>query len=200
MGTTFVAVIGKQKKGFTLHQSVATRSSKFFKAAMSRDWKGTQQKRVTLEEVKVSEFGSYLQGLSTNDHSFLEELHMYDLARLYILGDFLDDSAFRTVMLKSLVQKAIHDNTYPDATIVAFVWDHTPETSPLRKIVVEMWTTLSVSDLGNRFAEPDISKVFIVDCVQHLAKKQDHMANIVGEQRKRVLEACRDELIKEQID
>lgn len=201
MSTTFIAVVGKQKKEFTLYQSVATRSSKFFSAAMSGEWKGNQQKRVSLEEVDVSEFESYLQWLSTNDHTFLKELNMDDLTCLYILGDFLNDSAFRTVILNLLVQRAVNKNAYPGATIVAFVWEHTPETSPLRKIIVEMWTTSSIETLGERFAESDedAPKAFIVDCVQRLAKRQDPRVDFFGEQRKLVLEACRDEIIKEQI-
>ena len=70
MSETFVAIIGKSRKRFTLHTELAKRSSKFFEAAMSRDWKEAKEKEVVLEEYTVDEFEGYLQWLTTGEVTF----------------------------------------------------------------------------------------------------------------------------------
>lgn len=200
MSKAFVAVVGENQKEFMLHTNVASRSSGFFRAAMNNDWRESQQNRVTLGEIEASEFERYLQWLSTHDHSFLDGISFRRLAKLYILGDFLDDSAFRTEMLKRFTSKAITTNTYPELDIITLVWDQTPEHSPLRKLIVETWTTSSIQRLAKQFANQDheVPKAFVVDCLYRISETMPRAKeSILGDSRRRVLESCRDEVLKE---
>ena len=62
MVESFIVCVGDEAKEFVVIQSIATRSSKFFQAAMTRDWKEALEKRVMLPGTKVSVFEAYLHG------------------------------------------------------------------------------------------------------------------------------------------
>jgi len=200
MSKTFIAVVGEEQKEFTVYTDVAMRSSKFFQAALTRDWIESRTNRVTLKEVSAIHFENYLQWLSTNDSSHLDEFGMREAAKLYILGDFLDDSAFRITMLSLFAKDAIGNNRYPSNAIVTPAWEQTPENSPLRKIIVEIWITSSIKTMATRFAgiEKDVPKEFIVDCLHRVSETQARSTErMTNEDRKRAIESRRDEVLKE---
>lgn len=200
MSKTFIVVVGDGGKEFTLHTDVAVRSSKFFHAAMSNDWNESRQNRVTLKEPRTVNFEFYLQWLSTNEHSFLGDLALYQLAELYILGDFLDDLAFRVTMINHFVKRAVDNDVHPGSSIVTPTWERTPEGSPLRKIIVEIWIACPIKNLAARFTKPgrDFPKAFIIDCLQRIGDTQARAkVEITGDERRRMIESRRDELLKE---
>ena len=200
MSKTFIAMVGEWEEEFTLHTDVACRSSKFFQTALDRDWKESQTNTVVLHDVKAAHFESYLQWLSTNDHSFLEEYDLVELAKLYILGDFLDDSDFRVAMLRSLAKRAIERNTRPRRKAVESIWDQTPENSPLRKMILERWATLPIESLAERFAEAGKSFPMnsIVDCLRRIGELTTvPKEGVTGEDRRRLLQFRRDTIIGE---
>ena len=200
MSKTFVVTVGDEEKEFILHTDVAARSSKFFRAAMSNDWKESRQNRVTLKELETVDFELYLQWLSTNEHSFLSDLNLHRLAELYILGDFLDDFAFRAAMLNHFVKKTVDGIVYPDHSIVTPTWEQTPEGSPLRKIIVELWVFSPIEILADRFTGPEkhVPKAFIVEYLRRIGDTQARAKeNLTGNERRRMIESRRDELLKE---
>lgn len=134
MSETFIAVVGTKKKEFTLYTSIAMRSSKFFEAAMSRDWKECKEKRITLAEVQVSVFEGYLQWLNTGDITFTGPPNGTSLARFYILADFLDDASFRNAILDELLKQACAPHIIPSAIAITLVWEQTPLVCPLREL------------------------------------------------------------------
>jgi hypothetical protein len=87
MSKTFISVIGQEKKEFMLYADIATRSLKLFEAALSKNWQESLQNRVTLKDIKVIKFESYLRWLSTCDRSFLANFGLREIAGLCILGD-----------------------------------------------------------------------------------------------------------------
>ena len=200
MRKTFLVVVGEDETEFTVHTDVASRSSKFFRAALSSGWKESLQNHVTLKNITSINFGYYLQWLSTNDHKFLVELSLLTFVQLYILGDFLDDSAFRTCLLNHFVKKAVDILICPGGAVVTAAWEQTPRDSPLRKVIVEIWITASKNELVTRFAgvHKDVPKEFIVDCLQRIgdthARAREDMS---PEDRKRAIERRRDEGLKE---
>jgi hypothetical protein len=89
MSATFIVSVGNKEKEFTLHENHATRSSDFFRAAMSHDWKESREKKVVLADAKGDVFEGYLQWLSTGDITFHRNGSYSELADLYLLGDYL---------------------------------------------------------------------------------------------------------------
>lgn len=202
MKKTFIAVVGEENEEFTLHTDIASRSSKFLQAALDKDPEEPQQKHVAIKEVEAKHFELYLQWLYTSDHSFLAELSMRNMATLYILGDFLDDTAFRVALLHDFTKYAIDKNVYPDLTTVTRTWEKTPRDSLLRKMIVEMWVTPSLELLVKQSAdvEEDISKAFVMDCLRRTSEEQALVRPMVlglGDERTRALDARKREVLKE---
>lgn len=103
-------------------------------------------------------------------------------------------------MLKRFTSKAITANTYPDLDIIIFVWEQTPEHSPLRKLIVETWITSSIQRLAKQFADAyqDAPKTFVADCLRRISETIPRAKeSIKGESRRRVIESYRDEVLKE---
>jgi hypothetical protein len=177
MTKTFTACVGQTKKEFTLYTEIATRSSKFFQAALRRDWKGrdwkeSRENRVTLAEVHPGVFEGYLQWLNTGTitSSFpIDKPSAFELVELYILGDFLDDAAFRNAVLDDLTSSAFE--MWPGICSVSLVWENTPGDSPLRKLILEIWAKkpigLIVEKLVNGVEE--YPPAFVVALFAHMA-------------------------------
>lgn len=196
MSETFIVVVGTKKKEFTLYTSIATRSSKFFQAAMSRDWKECQEKRVTLAEVEVNVFQGYLQWLNTGDITFagLGDASATTFAKFYILGDFLDDVSFRNAVLDDLMEEACAPHLVPPARTITLVWEQTPAECPLRKLILEIYATRSTDKVVQQFADPelDFPKAFIVDYIRDLvALRGISRPALTTSQRKKTLEKFR---------
>jgi hypothetical protein len=157
MAENFIVCVGQEAQDFVVIQSIATRSSKFFQAAMSRDWKEALEKRVMLPETEVRVFEGYLQWLYTGDiavahGSFHEEVEFY------ILGDFLHDIKFRNTVLESLIARCHEETLVPSAPLVQFAWDNTPSDSLLRQTILELWSTVSFRKSITWLLEPNLEK------------------------------------------
>lgn len=200
MSETFIAVVGTEKIEFTLYTSIATRSSKFFQAAMSRDWKECREKRVTLAEVDVDVFQGYLQWLNTGDIPFarFEDSSTTTCAELYILGDFLDDVSFRNAVLDDLMNVVCAFHRVPSARLITLVWEQTPADCPLRKLILEIYAAGSTDKIVQHFANPvhDFPKAFVVDYLQDLvALRGASRPSLTTQQREKALEKFRRELV-----
>lgn len=115
MVESFVVCVGPEAKELVLIKSIAKRSSKFFQAAMSRDWKEAFEKRVMLPETEVNVFEGYLQWLYTGHITFTcsIDVEYSAMSTFYILSDFLDDLAFRNAVLNEALAKHGASNELP---------------------------------------------------------------------------------------
>ncbi|GAB7335545.1 hypothetical protein MBLNU13_g07885t1 [Cladosporium sp. NU13] len=146
MTKTFTVSVGMTRKEFTLYTSIATRSSKFFQAALSRNWQESHENRVVLAEVHPDVFEGYLQWLNTGviTSSFpISKPTTFDLIEFYILGDFLDDATFCNAVLDDLMNSAYE--TWPGICSVNLAWNNTPRDSPLRALILEIWVKKPLS-------------------------------------------------------
>lgn len=141
MAESFTVCVGEEAEEFVVIQSIATRSSKFFQAAMSRDWKEAREKRVMLPDTKVEVFEGYLQWLYTGQITITNpDTDYLELVTLYIIGDFLDDVAFRNATLEGMISFFDEGTgvSLPGAKATQLAWDKTPSNSPLRQLIREM--------------------------------------------------------------
>jgi len=141
MVESFTVCVGKEAKQFVVIQSIATRSSKFFQAAISRDWKEAREKRVMLPETEIEVFEGYLQWLYTSHITITDwKQDYFQMANLYVLGDFLDDVTFRNAILKTAMSTFLEKFQLPNAQVVRVAWERTPTNSLLRQSFSEMWS------------------------------------------------------------
>lgn len=147
----------KKPEDFHVHESTLKESSKFFQAALNKHWKEGQERKINLPEDDPQHFAAYVEWLyrstivpkSTASAAEItkEEVareHPY-LARLYVLGEKLQDDGFcdsvMTAMIKYFAQRHTKQNVryYFNISVVRIIYDGTMEDSPARKFLVEAY-------------------------------------------------------------
>jgi len=142
----FIVCVGVEAKEIPVITSIATRSSKFFQAAMEHDWKEAHEKRILLPETRVDIFEGYLQWLYTGQITFTRSNAFVESIHFYVLGDFLDDFKFRNASLESIMAEAVENERIPGLLSVELAWTRTPADSLLRHLIMEMWIVWRVSN------------------------------------------------------
>ena len=142
MSATFTALVGRNRKKFTLYTNVATNSSRYFKAIV-RNWGEGPDKdrRVALPAVDEDIFEGYLQWLNTGNLTFTGQPSMLAMTKLYILGDFLHDQAFRGTVLDRIANLACQQNIVPGPRVATLAWTQTPPGSSLRHLYLGIWAS-----------------------------------------------------------
>ena len=156
MVTTIVVRVGRpaKQRDFTILHSIATKSSKFMQTTLSGEWRESHERRVSLPEIKVSDFEVYLEWLYTGHVITLDELRSLGptLIRLYLLGDFLIDDKFCNVVMDALILESQRRSPWIRflPADIDFAWDKTMPGSRLRKVLVE----LIIRDMSFDMASP----------------------------------------------
>lgn len=139
MTESFTVSVGKPAKEFTIVKSIATRSSKYFQAALEKCWKEGHKNRVELSEHCADAFEGYLQWLYTKEITLAGGRKVsYEECQLYILGDYLGDQSFCNAVIDHAVSRWIDHKFVMCTHATKLVWSSTPEGSPLRTLVFEM--------------------------------------------------------------
>lgn len=197
---TIIICVGPELEEFTVHKSVATKSSEFIRAALSNDWKEAKEKRVTIEDTEVQTFENYLHWLYTselitstkpNDHSYLP------IVKLYILGDYLNDSLFCNAALERVVKNRYETHGVPSPHSVKMAYERTPEGSPLRKIFREFFASSTLAKFLPIFKDyPVFPREFVVDVCSETLKGHPETANkpISNKSQAEAEEACREHM------
>jgi hypothetical protein len=128
MTERFIVAVGKKAKEIPVITSIATRSSKFFQAAMQHDWKEAHEKRVPLPETKVDVFEGYLQWLCTGQITLAdldsdldpEQRWFIQSVCFYVLGDYLDDLKFCHAVLGYIATRFLEKRGPPGPGIIRF--------------------------------------------------------------------------------
>jgi hypothetical protein len=138
------------------------------KGAMGRDWKESKENRVVLPDVQDGLFETYLQWMNTATIAARSPSCMLYFTRLYMLGNFLDDTGFRDAVLDDIANAAYEMR--PCLSTVKVVWDNKPGSSPLKELMLEIWakwpTWMAVEDL-RRHADECLSD-FVADYIEHM--------------------------------
>lgn len=130
-----------------------TGNSRFFAAALARQWKEAQTRTITFPEDDPRIFSIYLIWLYTRtfvitSDSFPEHHNPKFRARLichlaYILGDKLGDDDFCDAAITTLFQHCLGARSWIRDREVALIYENTCDGSPLRQLVVDQWIWLA---------------------------------------------------------
>jgi hypothetical protein len=145
-------LVGPSEQLFFVHKHIICTKSRFFTAACSEHWIGGKEK-VRLPHVNASLFQCYLTwayggqvdvtGFTDVDLEDLlggEALLVAKLIELYILGDVLDDLHLRNRVIRILV---LETTSLPRPSSLKRVWENTPDSSPIRRMLVRRATLLT---------------------------------------------------------
>ena len=139
-------IIGSEGEIISVHPDVLTKSSKFFEAALKKEW--TRDSTIKLPDEDFDTVNNYIQWLysgsvfcTTGDRSRRIE-HEY-LVKLYVLGEGLLDARFQNRVIDAIVslygERVKNEYIVPGAKAIAIIYENTPQTSPARKMMVDIW-------------------------------------------------------------
>jgi hypothetical protein len=113
MGTKVLAVrVGPegQHTDFTVHEQLICASSEFFKAAMGREWRESEERLVRLLSCQAKAFQIYVQWLYSGrlyasqcgGPELKIEAEKCNFMQGYLLGDYLQDINYKDTLLDAL--------------------------------------------------------------------------------------------------
>lgn len=121
-------------------------ASSFFKAAFTSQFRESFEKKMDLPEEEEDVFELFVQWLYHRRYEVpldgAEGLGSRYLGpvRLYVLADRYDVGELRTFLVTKLFAMAKRSGgQVPSCRAVAYVYDHTSQTSGLRRLVVDWW-------------------------------------------------------------
>lgn len=161
MGDTFKLIIGAEKKEVMVHKEYLIRTSDFFKACCDgHDWKESMTKTVELPDEDVERFQDYLHWLYTSELFGTEGVEAEigtprpengqerrDLShqfygiyeRLAVLADQFGDQVFENAVVDKIIEAKQVFKVSPASRIVREVYAALPESSSLRKLLVDSY-------------------------------------------------------------
>jgi len=204
---------GKKIKKFMVHSSYATKSSKYMQSALKDDWKEGQEKRVNPSDYEAETLEGYIDWLYTKDVTLVNAekecishepsrsrgrqdsdcsfLHCLKLAKMYTLGDYLNDMRFCNAVIDAMV---LMRDCYPGPDAVQWVWSKTMEGCPVRKHILERWAAiLRHEDIAGYIKKHSskLPKDFLIDLLTTVGA--DHRSDIlrVATARRALKEKCK---------
>ncbi|KAK4952511.1 hypothetical protein LTR10_009317 [Elasticomyces elasticus] len=143
----FTVVVGEEEEEFTLHASIATKYSGFFKAACNGGFREAQDKIIHLPDVGPATFRAYVQWIYSGNVVVVdgEELRSDDkgdqrqwrLIKLYVLGEILSDMLLRNKITDGY-RECCRSNGYgAGPASIGLAYEHTPAGSTMRKLLLD---------------------------------------------------------------
>jgi hypothetical protein len=87
--------------------------------------------------------------------------------KLYILGDYLSDTVFCEAVVEKMVDRS-QERKLPCARAITLVWDSTPENSPLRAVITELWLDQKIAIVVKCLKERSFPSTFVLDPMEGL--------------------------------
>lgn len=141
-----------------VHNSIASKSSRYIQSALKNDWKEGQEKHVSLTEHEPDALEAYINWLYTEEVTLKDAeekcqhhetsssqqtresdcrfKHSLKLVKMYILGDYLNDMQFCNAVIDVLEYMK---GCPPGIDAIIWVWAHTMRGCPLRTLILERW-------------------------------------------------------------
>lgn len=145
-------VVGAEKRTFHVHETRLRSRSAFFEAALSKEWKEGQARKVELLDDDVRAFEGYTRWLYSGKLAVVKsngDTDYHLLALLYGFGEKIIDDEFQKIVIDAFVAGSrtnVPDGTggvtrrFPSKTAVSMIYEATPKGSPARRLMVDMYT------------------------------------------------------------
>jgi hypothetical protein len=155
--TVRVGIEGKQQD-FTVHETLVRQASPFFENALSHEWTESQSRIVNLPTMRAEDFHLYVQCIYTgrlyarpSDRKTPFEANHAEFKRLanaYVLGDYLQDTAFRDTIIDAILECAVEGPlSIMYSGCASTLYLETQEGCPLRKLLIDITVWLQRKDV-----------------------------------------------------
>lgn len=161
---------------FSVHESIICKASPFFKKSMGSGWVESQDGLVRLESEDPAVFQVYMHWLYRNtlpvridSPGSVGNAEYMQLAKAYVLGDFLQDGSFKDAVLDAFLEKRLSYATdgqqwNPCGPVIRHIYDNTLDSSKARRLLVDIYTENGRGDWLTKWATPeDLPKEFLLD-------------------------------------
>lgn len=158
---------GPGLRDFVVHEAFLVYRSELFRRAMNGKWEESASRIVSLSDDDPNTFGLYVSFIYTaalavkntenNELTRKEKTELleeeYDhLIRLYTLAEKLEVSAAKDASVSAVFEileneKLGSDYCLPTFSTMSWVYDHTPEESFVRRLIVDMANTCNIDSL-----------------------------------------------------
>lgn len=152
--STFDVEVGSET--FSIHTSVFTQRSEFFRAARKPEWlAGDEKKPVDLKDEDPEVFNRYTNCVYFGpaalghdaddiDYSTPDSIDyrcgvIDSLVRVYLLPDKLQNPATCNIAIDEILRWSYITRIVPSVKTVSYVYQHTPERSSLRVLMRNFW-------------------------------------------------------------
>lgn len=158
-------------------------SSKFIKSAMTRNWKETVEKRITIPDHESATFEGYLNWVYSKHVTLCEhqelcehcdekisneadciDVRSLDLVKMFILGDYLNDVRFCNAIIDDFKSTALKSKCVPSLESVYCAWKSTSRECLLRELFLQQFANTMEHDLLEPWLKnQELPKDFVVD-------------------------------------
>lgn len=154
---TITVLVGPDKTPFTVHKATICAKSKFFQAALSRDWKEAKEATVSLPDLEPHEFAIFVHWMYTGgidgEELGFDPPHFCGDDRVYsvpfsafVAGDALEAEGLRNDALTEAFQAEHSAVELPTSKFLSEYWQKTAEGSALRLWLVDIFA-LTAADV-----------------------------------------------------
>jgi len=186
---TIVVIVGTERKNYTLHEKLLTHHSQYSRCALSGNFKESDDRVVTLEDVDTEAFDFLVDWLY--DRKLPAFQKAWDVNRMplrlhaYVLADRL---------LMPLLKKAIFDyyfeiympkNIFPSYSAIGFAFTNLPARDPLLQLWIDAFCVNNGIEIYKRvFGECD-SQISTLpqEALARLLQKTHTVANLSAEEK-----------------
>lgn len=187
-------------KEFGVHEGLICARSHFFKNAMTEPWKEVEDCKITLACEEPEIFTLYLELLyvSFGMHQTPTEVLIFrpqtnvlpvkettvdgianeyvTLSKLYVLAEMLIDDDTKNLVLAAILSRSRepsldHKAYYPSVSCIYIIYGGTPEDSPARRLIVDLYTDFGDDTIGLA-GNTGLPKDFFVDLSLSLLSKR----------------------------
>ena len=174
-GPVVTIVIGEKKVKIVVHKAILVESSKFFKKVVKPEWGAIRPDPgiIELEHMDLEIFKLYVNWVYFGTIKLSKEdiNDVYTaLAKAYVLGEELMDVKFKNDVLDTIIDVLWKLDDWPFGEPVAIIYNGTTETSPARRLMVDV-CAYYISIHSSRTQEfKNCPKDFLLDAMKALAE------------------------------
>jgi hypothetical protein len=178
-------LVGPEEQRMTVHREFLGQDSRFFQAALKKEWVEGQSREIKLPEESYVNMGYYIghmYGDKLPTHVLTQKSHCLPmseqyklLAELYVLGERRLDAKYQNLIIQELFRLVNLSGMGPDADYANVIYQETTAESPARRLVVDLavrcttdyWSGNSGKDIPNTDFWRDMSKVLLQRMAKH---------------------------------
>lgn len=148
---TITVLVGADKTPFTVHKATICAKSKFFEAALVRDWKEKADATVTLPDMLPYKFAVFVHWTYTgvidgqkNEHKPPHDVTPYaPVFGAFLARDVLESEGLRNDAMTELIRVERSQDRLASAATISHYWVKTAEGSPLRRWLVDLHASVA---------------------------------------------------------